>query len=257
MFLYNGFYMPTFKSQCDHLLKISGEESFVHVMPTLKGLKPQKKSGKAPVNQPSTDVLVSTLGNVLATHQSGKDDPVRHYIDYSKLSDKQLSGILKANKARLKNLPADDSDQKGVKFSKDTHPPRYPSAPPEARKPPGKYKGKQHPKNRGPGRPPNAPNALVTEEYDDDDDSFEYEDDDDESEDEYAAVTIAVTEPDTEQLHSLCALIAREVQGFAAELSKRYCLGHCCDQRRRSIPALANNAAVAAPSFRKHPHPST
>ena len=51
-------YMPTFKSQSDHLLKISGEESFVQVMPTLKGKKPQKKSGKAPVNQPSTDVLV-------------------------------------------------------------------------------------------------------------------------------------------------------------------------------------------------------
>ena len=132
------FYIPTFKSQCDHLLKISGEESFVHVMPTLKGKKPQKKSGKAPVNQPSTDVLVSTLGNVLATHQSDKDDPVRHYIDYSKLSGKQLSGILKANKARLKNLPTDDSEQKGVKFSKDTHPPRYPNAPYDAKKPPGR-----------------------------------------------------------------------------------------------------------------------
>ena len=77
-------------------------------MPTLKGKKSKQKSGKAPVNPPSTDVLVPTLGNVLATHQSAKDDPVRHYIDYSKLSDQQLSGILKANKARIKHLPAHD-----------------------------------------------------------------------------------------------------------------------------------------------------
>ena len=206
-------------------------------MPTLKSKKSKQKSGKAPANPPSTNVLVSTLGNVLATHQSDKDDPVRHYIHYSKLSDKQLSGIQKANKSRLKNLPADDSDQKGVKFSKDTYPPRYPSAPTEAKRPPGKHKGKPHSKTRGPGRPPNA---LVAEEYDDDDDSFDYEDDDDESEDEYAAVTIAVTESDTEQLHDLCALIAREVQGFAVELSKRYSLGYCCHQRRYRLPAIAN-----------------
>ena len=262
-------YMPTFKSQCEHLLKISGEESFVHVMPTLKSSKPPKKPGKVLEHQPSSDILVSTLGNVLATHQSDKDDPVRHYIDYSRLSDKQLSGILKANKARLKHLPSDDSEPKNVKFS--TDPPSHPTASHEAKKPPSKYNGKPYHKNRKPGRPPNAlvaedsydddapftSDALIADDYYDDDDSLEYEDDDEESEDEYATVTIAVTEPDSQHLHSLCALISRETQGFGAELSKRYCLGHCCDQRRHTIPSLANHATVQAPSFRKCPHPST
>ena len=68
-------------------------------MPTLRGKKPKQKLGKtATENPPSTSVLVTTLGNVLATHQPDNEEPVRHYIDYSKLSDKQLAGILKANK---------------------------------------------------------------------------------------------------------------------------------------------------------------
>ena len=101
-------------------------------------------------------------------------------------------------------------------------------------------------------RPRNTIKALVAEECDEYD-SFEYDDDDDDdSEDEYAAITIAVTDDD-DQLHQLCAVTAREFQGLTAALTKRYCLGYCCDQHRHRIPDFANKTEVVDPFFGKIP----
>ena len=67
-----------------------------------KKLKTDKSQKESDPNQSFT---------VLATHlQSENSDPVRHFIDYTKLTDKQLLEILNANKHRVHNINLDSEN---------------------------------------------------------------------------------------------------------------------------------------------------